>query len=100
MQMGQPSGISGVAAQADRLSSDDAVTNANERTALGEVGVSGDGAIRMANLHPVGLAFSRLTVAKLHAYLRHHAGPCRAHRCPDGHDEVIGILVGTLVTTI
>jgi hypothetical protein len=55
VQMGQPSGISSVAAQADWLSSDDMITDLNEGTVLSEVGVSGDGAVCVANLDPVGL---------------------------------------------
>jgi len=97
VQMGQPSGISSVAAQADWLSSDDMITDLNEGTVLSEVGVSGDGAICVANLEPFGLALSRLAVAKLHAYLSHHAGACCSHRRADGHNKVIGILVGTVV---
>src|SRR2546426_8867646 len=98
--MGQSSGISGIAARTDRLAGHDMIANVNEGAALGEVAVMGEGAVRMANLDPVGLVFSMLAVAKLHAYVGHHAGPSRSHGRPDGHDEVIGILEGTLVSAI
>ena len=98
--MGQSAGVSGIAAQTDRLAGGDMITNVNEGAALGEVAVMGEGAVRMANLDPVGLAFSMLAVAKLHAYVGHHAGACCSHGRADGHDEVIGILEGTLVSAI
>jgi len=100
VQMWQASGISGVAAQGDRLPSDDLIAELDEGAALCEVPVMSEAAVRMANLDPVGLVFSMLTVPKLHPYVGHDAGPCCRHRRPDGHDEVIGIPVGTLVSAI
>src|SRR3954447_10042787 len=98
VQMWQASGISGIAAQRDRLPSEDLIAELYEGAALCEVPVMSEAAVRMPNLDPVGLVFPMLTVAKLHPYVSHDAGPCGSHRRADGHNEVIGILVGTPVT--
>ena len=99
VQMGQTTSVSCVSAQANRLSSDDMITDLDESTVLGQVGVSRDRAVYVANLHPIGLAFTRLAIAELHAYLSNHARSCCGHRRADGHGKVIGIFVGTLMTT-
>lgn len=99
VQMGQTSGVSCISAQANRLSSDDVITNLDECTVLGQVGVSRDRAVYMANFYPVRLAFARLAIAKLHAYLSNHTGACCGHCGTNRHGKVVGILVGTLVTT-
>jgi len=98
--MWQASGISGVSAQRDRLPGDDLIAELDERAARREVPVMSEGAVRMANLDPVGLEFSKLPVAKLHPYVRHDARTCGGHRRPDGHDEVIRIFVGISVSAI
>ena len=73
VQMRQPAGIPGVAAQANGLSSDDMVTNLDEGSTFGEVGVRGDGPIGVADFDPIGLTLSRLPIPKLHPYLGHHS---------------------------
>ena len=97
MQVRQPPGIARVAAQADGLSGNHAITDLDQGAVRGEVGIGSDRSIGVTNLDPVGLTLPGLTVNELHSYLSHHSRACGGHGCADRHDKVIGVLVGTPV---
>jgi len=96
--MRQPAGIPGIPAQANGLSSYDAITNLDEGSTFGEMGVRRDGPVGVADFDPIGLTFSPLAIPKLHPYLRHHPCASRSHSCANGHDEVIGVLIAAAMT--
>src|SRR6266851_7779599 len=95
--MWKPSGIAAVATQTDSLSCLDTVANLDERAVLGEVGIRRNRVVCVTNLDPVGLSLTRLAVTKLHAYLGNDSCPRSSDGGADGHDKIIGILVGTVV---
>jgi len=97
MQMGQASRVATIAAQPDGLTCLYAVADPDQRAMLGEVGVSRNRVVGVAYLDPVGFAFSRLAVAKLHANLGNDPRPRRGDCRADRHYEVISILVRAAV---
>src|SRR4051794_18118971 len=99
VEMREASGVTRVSAQSDGLSNDNLITHFDENTMLGQVGVSRDGAVHMANLYPVRLPFSMLAITKLRANFSNHACAGGRHLRADRHGKVVRVLVGTLVTT-
>ncbi len=99
MQMRKSTGIAAVATQPDGLPGLDMIADPDKRAVLSEMGIGCDGVVRMPNFHPIRFALAGLTIVEFHSYFGHNSGPRRGNHGADRHHKIIGISVGTLMTS-